>query len=166
VQGAFGTHLAMLEAGKVDIAVDLEPTVSEVEEKGYRVVFPMTPFIEKQAITGLTTTEDTINKNPTLVSDVVYSMQEAMILIHRDRDVSYRTAKKLFPNLSEKVVKNAVDRMMRDAMYPESIVVDDILWQRTLKTRLDSGELKSPQETSHAVDNKFAEEAWENLNKK
>jgi hypothetical protein len=56
--------------------------------------------------------------------------------------------------------------MMRDAMYPESIVVDDILWQRTLKTRLDSGELKSPQETSNAVDNKFAEEAWENLNKK
>lgn len=163
VQGAFGTHLAMLEAGKVDIAVDLEPTVSEVEEKGYRVVFPMTPFIEKQAITGLTTTEETINGDPKMVQDVVSALQEAITLIHQNREVSYRTAKKLFPNLSQKVIKNAVDRMMRDAMYPESVVVEDSLWQRTLKTRLDSGELKKAQETMIAVNNIFAEKASANI---
>ncbi len=164
VQGAFGTHLAMLEAGRVDIAVDLEPTVSEVEEKGFRVVFPMTPFIERQAVTGLTTTAETIGGNPKLVEDVVASLQEAVSLIYSNKETSYNTAKKLFPNLSDKVIQNAVDRMMKDAMYPESLVVDDKLWQRTLKTRLDSGELKSPQATSISVDNTFATKAWENLN--
>lgn len=163
VQGAFGTHLAMLEAGKVDIAIDLEPTVSEVEEKGYRIVFPLTPFIERQAITGLTTTEDTLKQDPKLVEDVVSALQEAVTIIYKDKEVSYRTARKLFPSLSENVIKNAVNRMLKDAMYPESLVVDDQLWQRTLKTRLDSGELKQPQETLVAVDNTFAKKAWDSL---
>ncbi len=161
VQGAFGTHLAMLEAGKVDIAIDLEPTVSEVEEKGYRIVFPLTPFIERQVITGLTTTSENIDNNPDVVQSVVEALQEAISLMFLNRDVPYLTAKKLYPSLSEKVIRNAVDRMMNDAMYPESLVVDDILWQRTLKTRIDSGELKEMQAIDVAVDNTFAIRAVE-----
>ena len=48
-------------------------------------------------------------------------------------------------------------RMQRDAMYPRSVVISDAHWQRTLKTRLDSGDLKNPQATDKAVENRFAE---------
>ena len=41
-------------------------------------------------------------------------------------------------------------------MYPKSIVVNDGYWQSTLKTRLSSGDLKKPQATDVAVDNRFA----------
>lgn len=160
VEGAFGTQLAMLEADKVDIAVDLEPTVSQAEAKGYRVVFPMTPFIEPQAITGLMVTDKTIHDKPEIVQKTVLSLQQAIDSMYRDRTVAYRVSQKLFPQLSEDVIHRAVDRMMKNAMYPQSVVVKDAYWQRTLKTRLDSGDLKKPQKTSDAVDNRFAEKSW------
>jgi NitT/TauT family transport system substrate-binding protein len=159
VEGAFGTQLAMLEADKVDIAVDLEPTVSQVESKGYRVVFPMTPFIDPQAVTGLMATQKTIDDRADIVQKAVTSLQQAITAIYKDRNVAYRVSEKLFPDLGKDVIHHAVDRMMRDAMYPQSVVVKDEYWQRTLKTRLDSKELKKPQATDIAVDNRFAEKA-------
>lgn len=159
VEGRFGAQLAMLKADKVDIAVDLEPAVSIAEDNGYRVVFPMTPFIEQQAVTGLMVTQQTIDKRPEIIQAAVSSIQQAVNAIYKDRNVAYRTAKKLFPQLSDKVIHAAVNRMIENAMYPTSVVVPDNYWQRTLKTRLDSGELKKLQATSVAVDNRFAEKA-------
>ncbi len=159
VEAAFGAQLALLEADKADIAVDLEPTVSKVESEGYRVVFPMTPFIDPQAVTGMMVTQKMIDERPKIIQAAVTSLQQAISAIYKNREVAYRTGKKLFPQLSDKVIHRAVDRMMKDAMYPESVIVRDDLWQRTLKTRLDSGELKKPQATSLAVDNRFAEKA-------
>ena len=43
VQAPFGGQIALLEAGKVDIALDLEPSISIAEDKGYRVVVDITP---------------------------------------------------------------------------------------------------------------------------
>lgn len=156
VQVAVGGHLAALEAGQVDIAVDLEPNVSIAEDKGYRVIFGLSKFTEPQAITGITTLEETIKKNPDTVKAVITSLQQALNILHTDKEVGIRTAKKLFPQLSDTVLSHAVGRMMSEAMYPESIAVADDLWQRTLKTRLDSGELKKPQATEVTVDNQFA----------
>ncbi len=162
VQAAFGAQLATLEAGKVDIAVDLEPTVSIAEDKGYKVIFDFEKYTEPQAITGITTTEETIKNKPITVQKVVDALQEAMTMLHTDKEASIRTAKKLFPDLKENVIKAAVDRMLEKNMYPQSIVMDDAYWQRTLKTRIDSGDLKKPQTTDAAVDNSFAMKAQQN----
>jgi NitT/TauT family transport system substrate-binding protein len=166
VEGVMGTQAAMLEAGKLDIAIDLEPAVSIAENKGYRVVFPMTPFIDRQAITGVMVTEDTIQQRPEIVQAMVTSLQQAIDAMYKDPEVAYRTASKLFPDLSKGVIHKAVDRMLANAMYPRSVVVKHKLWQRTLKTRLDSGELKVSQKTSQAVDNQFAHKAWQQVNVK
>ena len=156
VQAAFGAQLATLESGKVDIAVDLEPTVYIAEDKGYKVIFDFEKFTEPQAITGITTTEEVINNKPITVQKVVDALQEAMTLLHTDKETSIQTAKKIFPDLKEDVIKAAVDRMLEKNMYPQSIVIDDAYWQRTLKTRIDSGDLKKSQKTDAAVDNTFA----------
>jgi NitT/TauT family transport system substrate-binding protein len=156
VQAAFGAQLATLESGKVDIAVDLEPTVSIAEDKGYKVIFDFEKFTEPQAITGITTTEEVINNKPITVQKVVDALQEAMTLLHTDKETSIQTAKKIFPDLKYDVIKAAVDRMLERNMYPQSIVIDDAYWQRTLQSRIDSGDLKKPQTTDAAVDNTFA----------
>jgi NitT/TauT family transport system substrate-binding protein len=163
VQAAFGGQIALLEAGKVDIATDLEPNVSIYEDKGYRPVLDLTPWMDPQAITGIMTTEDTIKGRPQMVQKFVDSLQEAVNLMYSDPQSSYRVAKKIYPQLSDKVVRNAVDSLLSRHIYPHAIVVDDALWQRTLKTRLDSGELKQPQATNVAVDNDFAIEAGKDL---
>lgn len=163
VQAAPGAQLAALEAGQVDIAIDLEPTVSIAESKGYRVNFSLEKFTDSQAITGISVLESTIKSRPDLVQKMVSSIHEALIVIHKDRDVCIRVAQKLFPTLGEQVVNNAVSRMLGAQMYPKSAKVEDSFWQRTLKTRLDSGELKKPQPTDFTVDNSFAEVAIKEL---
>jgi NitT/TauT family transport system substrate-binding protein len=157
VQAAIGTQLAALEAGRVDLAVDLEPTVSLAESKGYRVNFLFDRFTEPQAITGISTLESTIQKRPDLVQKVVSALQEGLDQLHAGSEVPLRVTRKLFPNLSEAVVQNAVKRMIDQGVYPRSVKVDDSYWQRTLRTRLDSGDLKKPQTIDTTVDNSFAE---------
>jgi len=56
--------------------------------------------------------------------------------------------------------------MLKSGLYPASVKVDDALWQRTLKTRLDSGEIKKPQSTDFTVDNHFAEEAMKKFSRR
>ncbi|MGE4350584.1 MAG: ABC transporter substrate-binding protein [Bdellovibrionales bacterium] len=159
VQSAMGTGAALLQTDTVDISVDLEPAVSQLVENGFRVVLNLNDFTEPQAVTGLMVRQETINKNPAQIQCMVNALQEAITLMYKEPDAAYRTARKLFPSLGEKVIRRAVDHMLRDAMYPSSVVVPDDYWQRALKTRLDSGELAHPQATSLAVDNRFAQKA-------
>lgn len=156
VQVAIGAQLAALEAGQIDIAVDLEPAISVAESKGYRVNFPFERFTEAQAITGISTLESTIEQRPELVQKVVSALQEGLHLLHRDGDAALRTAEKLFPNLPKEVVARAVKRIVDSGIHPRSAVVDAALWQRSLRTRLESGELKRPQSLDVTVDNRFA----------
>lgn len=159
VEAAIGGQLAVLEAGQADMAVDLEPTVSLVESKGYRVNALIDKFTDSQAITGLSTLETTIENRPDLVQKMVSALQEAMVLFYSDKNIAFRVSKRLFPTLDDQVINNALKRMVVSEMYPRSVVVGDSYWQRSLKTRLDSGELKKPQATSVTVDNSFAEKA-------
>ncbi len=163
VQSNMGSAAALLEADKVDIATDLEPTISIYENKGYRPVLDLTPWMEPQAITGIMTTEQYIKDHPQTIQKVVDSLQEAVNLMYNDPQVSYQVAKKIYPDMADKVVHNAVDSVLSRHIYPHSIVVADNLWQRTLKTRLDSGELKKPQTTDVAVDNSFATKAEKDI---
>lgn len=156
VQAAFGAQLATLEAGKVDIAVDLEPTVSIAEDKGYRVVFEAEPYMEEQAITGISTSEKTIEDHPQTVQAVTDSLQQSINLMYSKPDIAIKVGTKIFPNLKPAVIEAAVERMTKKGVYSKSVVVSDGLWQNSLKTRLSSGELKKPQKTEVAVDNSFA----------
>lgn len=160
---AIGGQLAALEAGVVDVAVDLEPAVSTAESNGYRVNFLFDQFTAPQAITGITTLDSTIKLNPAAVQSFVSGLQEAMVKLKSDQEMPFRVAKKLFPNLSDAVIRNAVKRMMGSGVFPFFAKVDEELWQRTLKTRLDSGELKRPQPTYVTVNNDFAEKAAKDL---
>ena len=91
---------------------------------------------------------------------MVNALQQAIATMYRDPAVAVRTAQKLFPSLGEATIQRAVAHMLKDAMYPASVVVPEEFWQRSLQSRLDSGELKHPQATTTAVDNHFAEAAF------
>jgi len=163
VQAAIGSQLAAHEAGQVDIAVVLEPALSIAESKGYRVNFPFESFTEHQAITGISTLESTIEKRPELVQTVVSALQEGLNLAHSGAAVALRTAESLFPNLPKDVVARSVKRILEAGIYPRTAVVEDALWQRSLRTRLESAELKRPQELDVTVDNRFALSASKGL---
>lgn len=159
VQAPFGAQIATVASGRADIATDIEPSVSIAESEGYRRVLSLGDFTDRQAITGITTLDSTIENNPEMVQGFVTALQNAVTKMYENPQISYEVAEKLYPDLSPEVVKKAVDVMLAEKLYPESVKVDDALWRRTLKTRLDSGELQETQETSVSVDNSFAENA-------
>lgn len=159
VQAPFGAQIATLEAGRTDIATDVEPNASIAEAKGYRRVLFLSKFHDRQAVTGITTMDSTISERPQTVQKFVNALQSAVAQMYRSPEISYAVGEKMYPDVDPKVVKRAVDIMLGEKMYPHRVVVDDKLWQRTLQTRLDSGELKAPQATSETVDNTFAQAA-------
>jgi len=161
-QIAIGAQLAALEANQVDVAVDLEPAVAIAESRGYRVNFEFDKFTEAQAITGVSTLESTIQKRPDLVQRVVSALQEGLTLSHSSPEIRSRVAQKLLPTLSPAVIDSALKRMFNSHVFPNSVRIEDTHWQRTLKTRLDSGDLQHPQKTEVTVDNTFADRAFAN----
>ena len=156
VEGMQGTQFPMLLSDRVDIGIDLEPAVSEVESKGYDVVFDMTAFTEAQAVTGLMASDRMIAERPQVLGAVVRAVDRALAALQTDRTIGYRTAEKLYPEIASEVVRRAVDRLAASECFPARAMVPEDAWQRSLRTRLESKELKSPQLTSVAVDNRFS----------
>jgi len=159
IEAGFGAQLALLEADRADIAIDLEPNVSKVEQEGYRVVFNLGDYTEPQAITGLVVTQEKINTRPNTVQATVDGLQKALYSLHTDRSTVLETAQKIFPDMDAIVIKNAVDRMLSLGVYPKSVEVKEHYWQRTLASRLATGELTKAQPTKKSVDNQFARRA-------
>ena len=156
VEGMQGTQFPMLVSGAIDIGIDLEPAVSVVEAKGYDVVFDMTAFSDPQAITGIMTTSRVIEERPRQLAGLVRGIDRALRALRTEPAVGYRTAAKLYPEIAPALLQRAVDRLIASECFPESPRVPDDAWQRSLRTRLESKELKQPQKTTVAVDNQFS----------
>lgn len=162
---AFGSQMAALKAGEVDVAMDLDPMVAVAEEQGYKEVVSLADFLPPQAITGITVRSDFISEKPEVVQKVVNALQQAVKAFYEDKDVGLRVAKKVFPDISEKALAKAVERSRKNAIYPQIMTIKDEIWQQGIKERLDIGDLKQPQETAVATDNQFAEKAFEQYGK-
>lgn len=159
VEGMQGTQFPMLVSGAVDIGIDLEPAVSVIEARGYDVVFDMTAFSDAQAVTGIMTTSKLIAERPQQLRGMIRAVNRALAALKKDPTVGYRTAIKLYPDVAPDVLRRAVDRLLASGCFPESALIPDDAWQRSLKTRLDSKELKQPQLTTVAVDNQFSNDS-------
>ncbi|HKR06145.1 MAG TPA: ABC transporter substrate-binding protein, partial [Bacteroidia bacterium] len=73
-EGAFGTLLYMLQSGKVDIALELEPNVSQASSNGAKVLYSLAKLYGDFAITGLTTTPELLKSDTALAKKVVCSI--------------------------------------------------------------------------------------------
>lgn len=162
---AFGSQMAAAKAGEVDIAMDLDPTVAIAEREGFRSVISLSRFLPPQAITGITTREDYINKHPEIVQKVVNALQKAVKAFYENENIGINVAKKTFADIDEISLKRAVERSRQNAIYPTSLAITESLWQQGIAERLNSGDLDAPQPTATATDNTFAIKAYENYGK-
>jgi len=162
---AFGSQMAAVKAGEVDIAMDLDPTVAIAESQGFRSVISLGNFLPPQAITGITTREDYIDKHPEIVQKVANALQKAVEVFYRDENIGLRVAKKVFTDIDEQSLKRAVERSRQNAIYPKSLAITEELWQQGILERLNAGDLDAPQPTETATDNTFAIRAYENYGK-
>ena len=162
-QAAFGALLPLLEAGAVDIALELEPNVSTAVKQGARVVYSMAEMYGDFAITGVTTSETLIAENPDLVQKFVNAIQQAESYAHANPDATADFALKRFPNLDPVVVEQSLKRIIDSKTLPKGTVISKEAWEKACQLRVDAGDLPAIDE--EALDNTFAQKAMETFNK-
>jgi NitT/TauT family transport system substrate-binding protein len=166
VQGAFGTLLAMLDADKADIAMELEPTVSLAVKNGAKVVYSYPEMYGPFLLTGLYTTEEYRDKHPEICQKVVRALERAMRYCHDNPEGTIEVARKAFPEVDPEVAANAVKRLLKDNTIPKHVSIDDKAWENAVQVRLQVGDLKSAKSAEKTIDNTFAAKATQASEKK
>jgi NitT/TauT family transport system substrate-binding protein len=155
-EGGFGTLLSLVESNQADIALELEPNVSQALTRGYRIVYSLADIYGDFTITGLTTSPDYIGKNPEVVRGAVQALGEAMIFLHTYPDEATLILAKRFPEINRDVAAAALKRVLAAGIIPRAPKVDRAAWEKALQLRIDAGEVKKPADAMEFVDNTFA----------
>ena len=161
-EGAFGTLLTMLRTGQADIALELEPNVSQAESDGAHVVYSMGDSYGEFAMTGLTTTPDLLARQPDLARDVVCSLQMANDYIRMHPDSSLDILAARFPEVKRDVAKGALSRMVAGGIVPKSVVLQPSAWDKAIALRVESGDLSNPKSSDSYLDEQYAKWAEQN----
>jgi NitT/TauT family transport system substrate-binding protein len=160
-EGAFGTLIAMLKGSKADIALELEPNVSQAVRDGARILYGMPELYGDFAITGLTTTPQILAAQPGIAADVVCALQEALDYARVKPAESLALLVKRFPEIEPAVAKGAFERVILAKIVPIETTVTAPAWDRAVALRVEAGDLKSAKPMMSYVDNTFAKSAAE-----
>ena len=144
-QAAFGALLPLLEAGAVDIALELEPNVSTAVKQGARVVYSMAEMYGDFTITGETTRETLIAEDPDLVQKFVNAIQQAESYAHANPEATADFALKRFPNLDPGIVAQALKRVIDSKTLPRNALISKTAWEKACQLRVDAGDLPAIQ---------------------
>lgn len=158
-EGAFGAIIPMLRIGQVDIALELEPNVSQAVANGAHVVYSMADVYGDFAITGLTTTPNVIENDTELVADVTCALQQSFDFIRSDRSRALDLLLERFTGIDRPIAADAIDRVIEGGILPETPVTPQEAWQKNLDLRVEVGDLQQPDQPNRFLENRFAREA-------
>jgi NitT/TauT family transport system substrate-binding protein len=154
-QAQFGSLLPAIQSGAADIALELEPNVSLAVKEGGRVVYSLASRYGNFAITGVTVSDRTITQNPDLVRKFVTGLDAAERYAHDHPDDIEEYAMKRFPNLDPGVARSAIQRMLKDNVFPPSATISPDAWRQAVSLRVQAGELSSVADASKYLDMSF-----------
>ncbi len=143
-QSAFGTLLSLLESKQADIALELEPNVSQALAKGYHIVYSLADVYGDFTITGITCTPDYLDGHRDVVSGMVRAIAEAMSLIHTSPDEAATILATRFPEIEHDVATAAIRRVLNAGIIPLTPVVKRDAWVKALQLRVEAGDLANP----------------------
>lgn len=159
IQGPIGKQLKQLRAGQCDIVMDIEPFVSIAESQGCRVVFDLAEFHGPFCTTGFYTLQSYIDSNSEIVQAAISAITEALVALSHDRKLADRVIKKLYPTLSDKIIKNSLKRLYTSQSWREDARTMESSWRTAIEARKKVGQ-KFIHFPYSVVDNSFAEHAW------
>jgi len=145
-QATFGAELGPIQVGKAQIAVSIEPTVSQAIAQNGHIVFSYANAWGPFLLTGLMSTEEFESKNPKLIQGMVNAYERALRLLHDKPEVAAAIGKKNFPEVDTSVIESAVKRLISENVFPEHAQVNLGSWRSALQLRAQVGDL---QNTSH-----------------
>jgi NitT/TauT family transport system substrate-binding protein len=159
VETQFGTELAALFAGKADIAMTLEPVVSQALAKGAHVVYSFPEQYGDFPLTGLMVKDELIQTNPELLQHALNAYQKALTYAYQDTNGAIAIAIKEFPDVDKVVIENAVRRMLSEETIPKVVTLNKDSFAKAAAVRREIGDLTKGISFEDAVDNQFADKA-------
>lgn len=158
-QGSFGTLLQSIRSGQADIALELEPNVSTSVSQGARVVYSLSERYGDFAITGLTTTPDTLARRSDLVQRTVSAIELALRDLHNQPENCRRLLSRRFPDVPSDVSRLALERALQAGVVPSTTVVGESAWTKAVRLRRLSGDITTMGAYSQFVVTSFAQRA-------
>ena len=157
VEGSYGALLAMLQADRADIAVELEPTVSTAVANGASIVFGYPEVVGPIMHTGIYTLDQYRKENPEITQSVVNALEKAMRLVHANQYTTRVVAYAKFPEIDSAVIDLALQRMLDSQTLPVSTELHRDGWHTSVEVRVHVGDLNSPDKADDAL----ADEYWQ-----
>jgi len=140
---AFGSLLASLESGRVDIALELEPNVSLAVKNGNKIVYSLSSYYPDFAMTGVTALPEYLKENPEVAQKVVSSIQKSLDYIRNNPEDSAKILVERFPDVNIDVAKNAIANMIKSNVFPVTTNISEEAWNSATELRKNIGDLKS-----------------------
>ncbi len=158
-QLAFGGLLPALEAGQVNIALELEPNVSTAVKNGSHIVYSLATYYPDFAITGVTALPDYLKNNPEAAQKFVNALRKADNFIRSNPTEAAQIMSKRFAEVDAQTAENALKNVINANVIPQSMAVSKNGWDTATGLRLDVGDIKKPAAFETYVDNSFAQKA-------
>lgn len=148
VEVTIGAGMAALHAGRADIALELEPNVSDAVSRGNKVVYSLAEFYGDFAFTGITSTDSFIRDNPELTVRFLRAVNSAMEFIHTNRIAVVDFAETRYNSFSRNAIRMALDRVIEEGVIPKTVRISKDGWRKALRLRVSMGELKNEESGS------------------
>lgn len=159
-QIAFPGLVPAIETGQADYALLIEPWVTQVEQKGGKVAFSLMDYYPHFALTGVTTSDAQLQKDPEIATKFTKALTEAVRVFYDDPAAALRAAKTRFPQETDEVLRRAVERARTSKIYPRCLAVTEAAWTPAIQLRRQLGDLqRDPAPMADYVENKFAQTA-------
>jgi NitT/TauT family transport system substrate-binding protein len=158
VQIAPGGLLPALDAGKVDIALELEPNVSTAVANGDHIVYSLSSYYPTFALTGLTALPSYVQGNGPTAQKVVNALKQADDYIRANPTSTADFLAGMF-QVSSTIAESAIQNMLSAKTIPDSLVVDQGGWNTAIQLQVQTGDLKQAEPYSQYVNTTFAQQA-------
>ncbi len=163
VQVPIGSEMASVFAGQTDIGLSYPPVVEQAEDQGLHVVFSFAAASRPYLFSSLNTTQSFVEQNPEVHQKVMNAFEKASQYIYRYPDEAVKIAIKEFPDLNEKIVRKAVERMISELAYPEHAFAEYNAFTANQKLHEFVGTIKKPATAEEGLNNAAALAAYQTL---
>ena len=153
-----GSELGPVLSGRGDIAVAYQPQVEQGISQGLEIIHAFTDDYPEYAFSTINTSQEMIDENPDLVKRFVMAINDSLELIHSDADIAKAVARLEFGDLQGDVVDAAVQRMIDNSVYPESVMITEDAFTNAIEMQQFVGNIKGDMYYEDIVDASFAGE--------
>jgi len=163
VQVPIGSEMASVFAEQTDLGLSYPPVVEQAEGQGLHVAFSFAAASRPYLFSSLNTTQAFIEQSPETHQKVMNAFEKASQYIYRYPEEAVKIAVKEFPDLDEKIVRKAVERMIAELAYPEHAFAEYNAFTANQNMHVFVGTIKKAATAEEGLNNVAALSAYRSL---